>query len=135
MRLAAAAVATLVVAGCATHCPPDPAPDSRAEYRVTCGAVETRGCTAALLAFPVNVVPNIVIDTLVPLLDPIVSPLVGAHPGNLWPIATLVAPAGGPITGFTDALRGRPFWDTWGVRGYCEKLAFHAEAEMSTPGE
>ena len=72
----------------------------------------------ALLLFPINVVPNIIVNTGGMLFHPLIAPLLGQQVSNIWPIVTVIAPIAGPYQGIADAIEGRPFWDTWAVRDY-----------------
>ncbi len=87
-----------------------------------------RCCDAgSLLRFPLNVAPNVIVDTGVLLFDPIISPIVGHEPGSLWPIAILFSPVIGPWQGLRDAFYGRPFWDCWGIDEHRSHLEHHRE--------
>ncbi len=64
----------------------------------------------ALLLLPVNVVPDILSNTLLYLFNPIVSLVQGQEPSGLWPFCMVTSPLLGPLCGFMDARAGYPFW-------------------------
>lgn len=63
-----------------------------------------------VLLFPINVVPDIVSNTLLYATTPIWMNCVG-EPGNLWPVVWLGSPVFGPLCGIMDAWHGYPFWN------------------------
>jgi len=74
-----------------------------------CTAMQ-RQRAADIALFPVNVVPDILSNTLVLLAIPVWVPLSGKECG-LWPMMWLFAPFMGPAVGVMDAWHRYPFWD------------------------
>ena len=66
--------------------------------------------TRALLLFPINVVPDMLSNTLLFALNPLASLVRGQEPSNVWPLITVASPIMGPLSGLMDALGGYPFW-------------------------
>lgn len=75
----------------------------------SCTATQCRRA-AEIALFPVNVVPDIVSNTLVMLTMPVWMPFRDEQ-GNLWPAIWLFTPILGPACGVMDAWHGYPFWD------------------------
>jgi hypothetical protein len=95
---AASAVALLVLAGCesmSAERADDPPPVER------------------IALFPLNVVPDVVVDAGSLVLLPVW--MFGAdEPAGGWPSYWLGSPLIGPLWGLSDAGHGRPFWRTMG---------------------
>ena len=66
--------------------------------------------TAEIALFPVNVVPDILSNTLVILTLPAWAPFSGKD-YNLLGVIWLMTPIMGPWIGVADAWHGYPFWD------------------------
>ncbi len=64
-----------------------------------------------ILLFPVNLVPDIISNTIVFLFNHKFSDARGEPRSNLWPVIIMLAPCMGPISGILDAASGYPFWD------------------------
>lgn len=67
--------------------------------------------TVGILLFPINLVPDIVTNTILFLFNPLVSIAAGKSVSNIWPIISLGSPLMGPVTGTMDACYGYPFWN------------------------
>lgn len=75
----------------------------------SCTATQ-RQRAAEIALFPVNVVPDILSNTLVILTIPVWVPF-SDRESNLWPVIWLSTPILGPACGVMDAWHGYPFWD------------------------
>lgn len=91
--------------------------------------------TVALLLFPINVVPNIIVNTGAMILDPVISGVLGKDPGTLYGVVLLISPIAGPYQGIVDALDGCPFWDTWMVRHYRTRRDLNGHAPAAETGD
>ncbi|SRR6266566_1632860 len=84
------------VAGCAY------VPESRTNH-ITGNANELRprieNGAVAVVAAPINLVPNVLSNYIV-----------GLYPGKVWPIQYLFWPISGLVWGIQDTFRGYPFW-------------------------
>lgn len=76
----------------------------------SCSAMQ-RHRAAEIALFPVNVVPDILSNTLVMLTLPVWMPFCDQKDGNQLPILWLFTPFVGPLMGVWDAWYGYPFWD------------------------
>jgi hypothetical protein len=75
-------------------------------------AADASPTTGALL-FPLNVAPDVVVDTawlLVCLPCVATDPSPYVRPVDGWPALWLLSPLVGPVWGIVDASQGRPFW-------------------------
>ena len=64
----------------------------------------------AVPLIPVNIVPNVVVDTGTLLLLPFWAMSSEREPFSSWPVPWLVSPVVGPVLGIADTTHGRPFW-------------------------
>ena len=105
-RRAAAMVVALVLGltGTSAGCAGSPAVDEDPRRQASTG-----NRWVELLLFPINVVPDIVGNTLVLVTIPLWAPFTEEPLANL-PALWIGSPLFGPVIGIRDAWRGYPFW-------------------------
>ena len=111
-----------------------------------CVAVSTVFCTLTLSScnvsqrhwatqvalFPVNLVPDILSNTLVLLAIPLWAPS-SDRESNLWPLAWVSAPIVGPVSGVLDAWYGYPFWQPHALEEHREFGRSERESQKASP--